>query len=99
MTIQIGEKKLAISRAGDFEARLIETTGCNAAEHASMLAGYATPYQVARALHPMLVDPMPIGDLSVAIQDGDANTIREDVIALLTATPEPTKKGKGDAEA
>lgn len=93
MTIQIGKAKHAVSRAGDFETRLIETTGCSVAEFAGMLTGYQTAFQVARALHPMLTDAMPINDLTAAIDAAGVDGVRHDVLALLTAAPEPAGKG------
>ena len=87
MPITIGGQSLATNRPSDLDAQLLASTGCNAAEHRAMLAKNGSPFQIARALKPMLVDDdRPVGELAAAIEGEDkAFETRVAVLALLAA--------------
>ncbi|MGY2732812.1 hypothetical protein [Sphingomonas sp. UYP23] len=68
MPITIGEQTLATQRPADLDEKLVEATGCTAAEHAAMIKKGATaPYQIARAVAPLFVQSIDLTDLSVMI--------------------------------
>jgi hypothetical protein len=84
MTITIGGRELATTRPTDLDALLVEATGCSAAEQAQMLNN-AAPFQIARALLPMLVDPPSAAELTDEIAGGDVADVIRQVKALLGA--------------
>lgn len=95
MDIKIGDKALSATRPADLDQRLIDATGCNAAETLEMLsnpARGATPSMIAMALHPALSEDVSVADLAEQIAAADPVAVREQVIALL-------KEGTADGEA
>jgi hypothetical protein len=84
MTITIGGRELATTRPADLDALLVEATGCSATEQAQML-NKAAPFQIARALMPMLVDKPSAADLTEEIAGGDIADVIRQVKALLGA--------------
>ena len=85
MPITIGGQSLATTRPADLDEKLVATTGCTAAEHRAILAKNGTPFQIARALKPMLADDQrSVGDLATAIGAEDkVFAVRLAVVALL----------------
>lgn len=88
MTIQIGGRALPTTRPADLEAQLIAITGCSAAENAAMIRNGSTPFQVARALHPLIADDsVSVADLVAAIDDTNIVDVRRQAQALLAEPP------------
>lgn len=84
MSITIGEHILATQRPVDLDAKLIAATGCTAAEHATMLEkGSAAPYQIARVLAPLLVEPIAMSELADMISVADQGQVVAEVRSLL----------------
>ncbi|CAN5368512.1 hypothetical protein BH10PSE14_BH10PSE14_04350 [soil metagenome] len=95
MDMTIGGRTLALKRDSASDAALVAATGCSAAEHAATLSSEATPFQVARALQPMLSgkDCPSLAALTALVADGDMLTIRLAAAALLRGdAPTPEKE-------
>lgn len=75
MTVKIGDRQLATRRPQDLDRLLLEDTGCNAAEIATMLAGSPLAGLVARALRPFLPEGEAPPGLDLAAEIAEAGTI------------------------
>ena len=90
--IEFNGQKIPTSRPSDVDAALIDATGCNAAEHAAMLARGGTAAQVLQVLRPFLgKDAPPAHELTIG--DAELPVVRAAVLALL-APPAPAKADK-----
>ena len=84
MTIRIGGRELPTTRPSDLDAQLIAITGCSAAENAAMLGNGSTPFQVARALHPLIADgEISVADLTSMVEAADIVKVRQQAQLLL----------------
>ncbi|WP_242140870.1 hypothetical protein [Sphingomonas sp. TREG-RG-20F-R18-01] len=90
MMLTIGNTTLATRQPADLDAILVASSGCNAAEHAAMIRK-GTPFQVARAAMPFLVDEdaPSIGALASMIDGADLADVRDQVLALLSPVGVP----------
>lgn len=86
MTIKIGDREFATQRPNDLDAKLIEATGCTAAEHRNMLASGA-PSQIASAIAPLMTEKISTEELAQAIYEGDTVAIIQQARELLDVPP------------
>jgi hypothetical protein len=83
--IRIGPLQLETAVPADLDARLAAMTGCSAAEVKRMLAGPCIAGFIAKALTPLLADPLARHELTAAIVAVGRDRVRKRVRALLSA--------------
>lgn len=95
MNITIGERTLTATMDAAVADAIVASTGCSPAEHAAALRIDATPFQIARAVNPVVGLPVDeLVDLMGALSADDLVALRLEVAALLTS-----EEGNADADA
>lgn len=100
MSIKIGDKTFATKKPSDLDAKLLELSGCNAAETVDQLRAYPAPGHVARALSPFVADATVL-ELATEIEAAGTSSVIPDVIKLYAPdeVPAPTGDAAGKSAA